>query len=339
MLSSIVPRRPRLLPAVVALVLLALPGAGRAACTGTNLFDALPAAEQAGLRTAAEAVPHAQGLVFRATRAGQEVILVGTDHLPDPRHAETLALIEPLMAGVGRLLVEVGPEEEAALKAAAARDPTLLFSEGPTLPEILPAADWEALSRLAAERGMPAFLIAKMRPIYLAMMLAVPPCAMKDLASGQGGLDKELIARAEARGLPIAALEPYDTIYRLFDAVPEEDAPAMLRAAMVSAADAADSMVTLADLYFRGEPRLVWEFTRAQALDAGLDPAEVERQMQLSEDLLMIGRNRDWIPVIEAAAEAEGGPIMIAAGALHLSGKAGVLTLLEAKGWHIERLD
>ncbi|MBD3786635.1 MAG: TraB/GumN family protein [Sphingomonadales bacterium] len=338
MTSFLSPRGARLLSVLALLAALALPGAARAVCTGANLFDALPMAEQDALRARAEAVPHPRGLVFRATRAGQEVILVGTNHLPDPRHSATLALVEPLMAGVGQLLVEAGPEEEAALKQAAARDPSLLFiTEGPTLPEILPPEDWAALSRLALERGMPGFVISKMRPIYLAMMLGLPPCAMEALAKGEGGLDKELIARAKAQGLAVVALEPYDTIYRLFAAVPDAEAPAMLRAAMIGAEQAGDSMVTLADLYFRGEPRLVWEFTRAQALAGGMAPDEVERQMALSEDLLMIGRNRDWIPVIEAAAAQ--GPVMVAAGALHMPGADGVLALLEARGWRVARLD
>ena len=330
--------RPRLLPTLATLAALVIAGPLQAACAGINLFDAMPEAEQAALRSAADAVPHSQGLVFRARHEGSEVLLVGTDHLPDPRHDTTLALVEPLLDGVERLLVEAGPEEEAALKEAAGRDPSLMFiTEGPTLPELLPEKDWAELSALAAERGLPGFLAAKMRPVYLAMMLAIPPCAMEELATGQGGLDKELIARAEARDLPIAALEPYDTIFRLFAEVPQDDTPAMLRASMVSAAQAADSMVTLGDLYFRGEPRLVWEFSRAQAIAAGLEPAEVDRQMEMSEDLLMTTRNRAWIPVIEAAAAK--GPVMVAAGALHMSGNEGILALLEARGWAVERLD
>ncbi|MBL9053177.1 MAG: TraB/GumN family protein, partial [Tabrizicola sp.] len=48
-------------------------------------------------------------------------------------------------------------------------------------------------------------------------------------------------------------------------------------------------------------------------------------------------RNRAWIPVLtKAAAE---GPVFAAFGALHLSGKEGVLNLLEQEGFTIEPLD
>jgi uncharacterized protein len=50
---------------------------------------------------------------------------------------------------------------------------------------------------------------------------------------------------------------------------------------------------------------------------------------------MMTDRNRAWIPVIEAAAKQ--GPILVAFGALHLSGKTGVLRLLEQDGYSITR--
>ena len=48
----------------------------------------------------------------------------------------------------------------------------------------------------------------------------------------------------------------------------------------------------------------------------------------------MNARNRAWIPVIEAAAE---GPVLAAFGALHLSGKDGVLTCCKAEGFTLEQ--
>jgi uncharacterized protein len=51
----------------------------------------------------------------------------------------------------------------------------------------------------------------------------------------------------------------------------------------------------------------------------------------------MTTRNRAWIPVlVTAATEA---PVVAAFGALHLSGQDGVLALLEAEGFTLQRLD
>ena len=51
---------------------------------------------------------------------------------------------------------------------------------------------------------------------------------------------------------------------------------------------------------------------------------------------LMVQRNQDWIPVLTRAAAD--GPVLAAFGALHLSGDQGVLALLQAEGFTLERL-
>lgn len=316
----------------------AFASAAGAQCVGRDLFAVLPKAEQAAIRAEAARAPYAEGLLYRATRAGQEITLAGTYHLPDPRHDALVAALAPELERAQVLLVEAGPEEEARLKAATAQEPGLMFNlSGPTLPEILPEEDWQALSALLAERDIPAFLAAKMKPAFLAVTLAVPPCALAELQSGAGGLDKVLIGLAEARGLKVAALEPWDTVLRLFDTITPEENAEILRTIRLDALDADAMTVTMANLYFARTPRVIWEFGAVRARSAGLSAEEVAEQMALSEALLMTGRNRAWVPVLEAAA-AEG-PVLAAFGALHLSGKDGVLALLENDGWAIERLD
>lgn len=309
-----------------------------AECRGADLFAALPEAERAAIAASAHDAPFAQGLVFRASRKGQEMTLAGTFHMPDARHQALVGKLAPVLEQADELLVEAGPEEEANLKSAVTETPGLMFNmTGPTLPERLSEEDWQTLRKILAERGIPAVLAAKMKPAFLALMLSVPPCAMADLQAGRGGLDKALIAEAEARGLPIVALEPWDTLLKIFDGATPEEEVEILRAFRLDAADPEDTTTTMANLYFAREPRMIWEFSAARAREMGLSPEEVQRQMDLSEELLVRWRNRAWIPVLEAAAE--NGPVLAAFGALHLSGSDGVLALLQRNGWTIERLD
>lgn len=308
-----------------------------AECHGTNIFDALPAAEQTRLTEAAHAAPYAQGLLFRATKGAQQITLAGTYHLPDARHAGIVDALSEALSGATELLVEAGPEEQAKLQNAIKTDPTLMFSTGKTLPELMSEEDWDQTKAALAAYGVPAFLAAKMRPAFVAMTLSLPPCAMEDVAKGQGGLDMQVMEAADEDGVRVQALEPWDTVFTLFNGIKEAEALEMLRAAVIGAPLAEDMGVTMGDLYFRKEPRLIWELAREQALAGGMDPVEVESQMKLSEDLLMVARNRNWLPKIEAAAEK--GPVVVAVGALHLSGDEGLLKLLEGDGWTIARLD
>jgi uncharacterized protein YbaP (TraB family) len=98
-----------------------------------------------------------------------------------------------------------------------------------------------------------------------------------------------------------------------------------------------DMSTTMIDSYFDEEVRMIWEFSRDQALSiAGYSSERVDREFALMEEALMVRRNQDWIPVLTAAAAD--GPVLAAFGALHLSGDQGVLALLQAEGFTLERL-
>ena len=322
---------------LVLLATLLLPLAAQAQCVGRNLIAALPAAEQSALRQTATAAPYAEGNLWRATRGAQTVHIIGTYHFEDPRHDATLAAVSPWIADATALLVEAGPAEEAALTERMARDPGVMtITTGPTLPDLLPPAEWQALTAAMNARGLPGFMAAKMQPWFLSMMLGIPACDMARAATGRG-LDQRLIDDATARGVPIRALEPYDTLFTLFADLTQDDQLSMIRSALAMEPQAADLSITLADAYFDQQSRLIWEFMRKLTLDApDADPAQAARDLALMETALMTRRNQAWIPVISDAAAK--GPVVVAFGALHLSGTQGVLNLLAGAGFTLERL-
>ena len=53
-----------------------------------------------------------------------------------------------------------------------------------------------------------------------------------------------------------------------------------------------------------------------------------------SEEALLFNRNKNWIPVMEAAMKT--GSLFVAVGAGHLAGEQGLLNLLKEKGYTIE---
>lgn len=326
----------RRLFALAAFCLAPLPGL--ADCVGRDLVSELPVSEQAALRARADAAPFARGNLWQARRGDQQVVLVGTYHLDDPRHAETLTRLAPALDKASVLLVEAGPEEEAALKHRLAKEPELMvLTSGPTLPETLPPEQWQALSEALQARGIPAFMGAKLQPWYLTLLLSVPVCALEAATQGGRGLDGLLIEAAGTRGLPVRALEPYDTVLRLFGDMPEAEQIEMITSTLAMEAQSEDMGATLATAYFAGESRLVWEFMQLQSLQLpGQTPERVAEDFARMDEAMIAGRNRAWIPLIEA--EAERGPVLVAFGALHLSGEEGVLNLLARQGFDIEPL-
>jgi len=318
--------------------LLFMGSAAFAECAGDNLINAMPATDQAALRAAAAAVPYPEGNFWRATKGDQVIHLAGTYHFDDPRHAATMTRLEPLIAGAATLLVEAGPEEEAALMQRMADDPSIMLLKGPTLLERMDPAEWDMLATAMTERGIPPFMAAKFQPWYIAMMLAIAPCDLETLTAGTpNGLDMRIMQAAKKDGIPIKALEPYDTVFRIFGQMTDDEQIAMIKSSMAFADRMEDYSATLADAYFAEESRLIWEFTRdASYAMPGYTAAQVDAEFARMEEVLMAGRNRGWIAVIEAAATD--GPVFAAFGALHLAGQDGVLALLDRAGWTLERL-
>ncbi len=309
-----------------------------AQCAGENLIDALPQPERSALLAAAHAAPFATGNLWQATRGDETLYLSGTYHLNDPRHDAYMATLLPLLEKSKTLLVEAGPEEEKALLNKLNIDPAAMVDmAGSGLKSALSPAEWEALTAALLQRAIPSSLAEKLRPWFISMMLAIPPCALQIAASG-GGLDKRLIAAASARGLAIKALEPFDTALRLFDGLTMDEQLTMIRNALLIEEHADDFLSTTADAYFAGERRLIWEFSRLLAKDMpGASAAQIDADFDKAEEALMASRNRDWITRIEAALVD--GPAFAGFGALHLSGQAGVLALLQVQGFTVQRLD
>lgn len=327
--------------AVFAAITLTLPAAAQE-CTGRNLFDAMAPERLAKLRAATSAVPYHQGLFWQAEKGDMRATLIGTYHFADPRHATTMRHFGAEIDAAAVVLVEAGPQEEARLSEAMRDDPMLIVNaDGPTLPQRLRPEEWRAVSTALEQRGLPPFIAAKLRPWYVAVMLSISPCMMRivEERGDTGGLDQMLTDRAEAAGVPIRALEPWDTVFSLFEDMTPAEEEDMIRTSMPAAEYADDYAVTLADAYFAGESWMIWEFGRFDAYDnSGLDRAGVDRQMQLAREMLIDQRNASWIAPIETAAAdaaAQGKGIVVGFGALHLPGEQGVLRLLERAGWTV----
>lgn len=310
----------------------------QAACVGQNQIAMMPAAEREALVAAADAVPFARGNLWRATKQGREIVLVGTLHIDDSRHQPLMERVAPLVDAASVVLLEAGPEEEAELQTAMAGNPGLLFDmDGPTLPESLPPAVWDQLKQALRDREIPPFLGARMQPGFVSMLLSIPPCATESLGAGAEGLDQRIAARAAERGIPVRGLESFETLFRILAALTPEEQQRMLTASLSMEGGAEDAFVTMADAYFAGQSRLIWELNRRQMIaGSGLPAEQVEADIALMEETLVLARNRAWVPVIEAAAGD--GPVLVAFGALHLPGEEGVLNLLARAGWRVKPL-
>ncbi|QUJ75525.1 TraB/GumN family protein [Sulfitobacter albidus] len=313
-----------------------MPGVVSAACTGTDLRAGLSDAERAEVAATVAATPYPTGNIWRATRGDQTLHLIGTLHIADARLDAIAARLAPVVGEADLLLVEADAQAQAQLESAIANDPTLVFLSGPTLLDRMSDREWRDIASAANARGIPAFMAAKFQPWYLSLILSMAPCVLQSMQTGAEGLDAALEDAAVAAGTPVRALEPYDTVFRLFNEDPMDEQLDMLRLGGIPVDAANDAHVTLVAQYLDGALAEALATSRVVGRrHVDLPPSDYDALFDETMTRILDQRNVAWMAPI---AQADATRIVIAVGALHLIGERGLLNLLVQEGYTLERL-
>ncbi|MGF1500689.1 MAG: TraB/GumN family protein [Paracoccaceae bacterium] len=322
---------------------LVVPGDAEARCRGTDLMAELarqdPAAHNAILDAAAE-VPNGEGIFWQVARPDSPETapsyLLGTLH---STAAAARGLPAPVAEALDRarvLLVEISAEEKARMQARMTSDPTFAFATGgPTLserlgPDVLPIA-----RRALASRGVPLAIADRMKPALVVSMIALPACELANLRQGARVLDEAVIAIAETAGTPVQGLETVDAAFAAFDALSEAEMTQLLTDGFRAIDAEEDLRATLEELYAAERIAAIMEFNIwfSDSRDGGRD---TRASAEALERTLLAERNRLWLPAI--LAEMSKGGVLVAVGALHMTGRHGLVALLRAKGYEVERV-
>ncbi len=302
-------------------------------CGSRDLIAELAPSDRAALDALVAPHAYAEGNIFKATKAGSTVTVVGTLHLPDARHTLVVDEVRPVIKNTDLLILEASSETQAEIQRMTATNPELFFlTEGPTLIDLLSEDEWARLTETLAPYGIPGFMAAKFKPWFLGMALAVPPCAMIDIQQGEKGLDLLLENVARENDVPIAELDDLDALMDLLAGDPLEKQIDGLRMRLSMKMENDAELTTMVERYFQGKAREVVEYSRLTLEDKNIPVELFEELMQgILED-----RNVAWEPKIVELVD--GKDAVLAVGAAHLSGETGVLRALERAGYTIERL-
>lgn len=312
-----------------------IPSAAFALCEGQDLVDAMTDADRAAIQAEADAMPYPTGIYWQATRGDQTITMFGTYHF---RHAQTEAhfqFLEPHIEAADAIYLEVSNGESESFMKKLQTDPSIMFiSDGPTLPELLSDEDWAKLSDKLNERGFPGFLAAKMKPVWVAVLLGVGPCEMRNAATAGDGIDRLIGKHADTTDNKSRSLEDPEAIFDLLSEEPVEKQIGMIKLSIDAPLDADDLSYTYRKKYLEEEVGVIWALGRQMALKYG-GPTAKEDLAKL-EDALLVKRNKAWVRILSERPEEA---VFVAFGAAHLIGTFGVLYLLEQEGYEITRLE
>lgn len=195
------------------------------------------------------------------------------------------------------------------------------MKKGTSLQDLLTEEEYEAVSDyFSDEMGMSISMFDRIKPMFTSMMIT---------EGGQNGMaetmsyEMELMEKAQKRDMKIDGLETIKYQMSMFDSIPYEDQAQMLVEAIKSDGEEGDNtMDEMVELYKKQDIDGLYELIMASDSD-----------MEAFEDILLVTRNKNWIPKIEKMAKKK--PTFFAVGAGHLPGKQGVINLLKAAGYTV----
>ncbi|MCB9960005.1 MAG: TraB/GumN family protein [Rhodospirillaceae bacterium] len=295
----------------------------------TLLLGLLPTASlSAEAQTSAVAGRFAEGLLWRITPpgGGTPSHLFGTMHVTDPRVTELAELVGPLVASAATFAMEVEMTPEVQTQLAMGT----LHTDGPTIDELLDADTLAALEVAAGEVGVPAFMLTRLKPWAVSLLVSLPPLEVERINAGVVPLDQLLQAEAEAHGAEVVSLETASEQIAVLDGMDVDLQIEQLRVALEDRAELDEAYESLTRLYLTEDLAgfLLW----LEEQTAG----EHEELREVFVEDLLNARNDHMVERMQPLL-AEGDAV-IAVGAMHLPGERGILEQLAAQGYRLERV-
>ena len=223
------------------------------------------------------------------------------------------------------LVLETDIERMQSPEFAPALMARMTYPPGDGLRQRLTPETWAALERYLAKRGLVAEQLASFRPGLLASTLLV--LELQRLGVAGAGVDQHFDQRAQADGRQRRYLETIERQVELLAEMGEGDEDAFVRYSLEDAKQMSRLWQGMVSAWRDGD--LVG--LRAIALDP------MRRELPALIDDLLLVRNREWLPQIEAMLSDA--PVeLVIVGALHLGGEGGLLEMLEARGYRLVQL-
>lgn len=326
----------RILIAGTALFVLASAGATAdeppRSCRGNDLSHVAGLAEAVAKR--ADDLVNADGLLWRVEKPGVATsYLFGTIHSTDDFAIGLARRAAERIGGAKVVATELGGPLDALAKAdlAAAMLARALDRDHDTLAAV-PAKDRAEVEKLVAGQGLPAAFAHHLKLWFLAVLTAMPACETKRQALNLPEVDQVVAETAKAAGVKVVGLETADEQLDALSRMSPDSAAALLAVAARDPALNDDVYATMLKLYRESRPAEIVPVTDVVGDMSGPERAAQDQFTRV----LLVGRNAVMAERMEPLIKQGGA--FIAVGALHLSGREGLIERLRQAGYAVTKV-
>jgi uncharacterized protein len=302
-------------------------------CRGGDLthVEGLAAAEA----KRADDLVNADGLLWRIEKPGlPPSYLYGTMHTTDESALDLAQRAARPIAGVKVVATELGgpidPIEKANISAATLAK--ALDRDHDTFEGVAAPKDRERIEKYLANQGYPQEFAHHLKLWFLALVTALPLCEAEREALDLPEVDQFIAQTAKDAGVKVIGLETPQEQLDVIATMRPEVAATLLALAAREPGMNDDLYATMLRLYRESRPAEILPISDAVGQLSESERAAEDEFMRA----LLVGRNA--VIAQRAAPLLASGGAFIAVGALHLSGRDGLVQRFRADGYTVTKL-
>lgn len=264
---------------------------------------------------------YSDGLLFRIEKSGGAAsYLFGTMHTEDKRVLDLPPLVREAFEGSSKLVLEIKPGPIMLIATMRA----MSLKEGKQLSNMMDDAIYQRCIEAMELKGISEAALRRLKPWAVALTLSLPPST-----TGQF-LDLILYEQSVVAGRDVVGLETVEEQLSVFNEMPIADQVALIEDAL----DKLDLLPalheTMLETYLRRD--LAGLVKMSHDYFQGGDDALAKR----FQSRIIDKRNLKMVERLQPLLA--NGNIFVGVGALHLPGRLGMLRLLEARGYSVEKV-
>lgn len=264
-------------------------------------------------------------MLWKLSKGESTVYLLGSMHMLKDGDYPLSTEVESAYKDAEQLVFEISPEEMTSLATPLLMYKYGKFHDGKTLQSVLSPQTWNALQAYCDKNGVPTAKLQELQPWMVSMLLVVMESQKLGL-DPTSGLDMHFMTESKTDHKLGQGLETADQQFQLLAGGSMKVQEQALKQGLDEMADFPKEM---------GEEYSAWRRGDADSI-----VAQTKKEFAKYPDLyqqLLAQRNRAWIPKIEQLLDGKRDTLVVV-GAAHLPGPDGVVKLLQAKGYKVERV-
>jgi hypothetical protein len=264
-----------------------------------------------------------RSFLWKATNARGSLYLVGSVHMLSKDYYPLAPALEAAFKESDLLVEEADLGDMLSPETAVQTLSRGMLPGGQTLDKVLSPSTYALVRKRVTDLGLPAEMLNSFKPWMIAITLE----ALEYQKAGfdaELGLDKHFYDRAKSDGKPVQGLETVDYQLSRFDEMTLAQQDHLLVQTLKDVDTESGAISQVADAWKNGDAPAVERIVLRSLKD---DPVMYQR--------LLVERNRNWIPKLEALV-GRSRPFVVV-GAAHLVGPDGLLSMLKAKGYQVEQ--